>query len=295
MYPLNLLSQRLEIGYRFFKPFPEGSSGFPTNCRHDGVNIRFTLLRIIGWQRKIFDFHLGIGKFLDQAGEFQYGEFTGIPEVEGSCDVGCRVHDGDNALYQVIDIAETACLVACSVNCQWLVFERLDNKVAYDPAIIWTHVRTISVEDPHYLYLGCKGAGMVEKHRFRQSLSFVVARSGSDGIHVSPIVFFLGMHKGISIDFTCRSLKNSCIVVSGQFKKIQGAGYVCFDGFQRVRLVKGWRGRACHVIDPLSLYVQVVGYVAFDKGEVRVVYQRIDIAHLARGKIIQADDFLALV
>jgi len=48
----------------------------------------------------------GAGEFDDELGEFFDGEFDGVSEVDGSDEVVWGVHQAEDAIDEVVDIAE---------------------------------------------------------------------------------------------------------------------------------------------------------------------------------------------
>jgi hypothetical protein len=77
----------------------------------------------------------------------------------------------------------------------------LHNEVRHNPPIVRVHSWAIGVENTGDLYAQAVLAPIVEKQRLGASLSFIIARTWSDRVDMTPIVFRLRMNLRVTIDF----------------------------------------------------------------------------------------------
>src|SRR5262249_2954177 len=116
-------------------------------------------------------------------------------------------HQPNEAIHEVIDIAERAGLTTIPVDSNIMGAERLNDKIRNDAPVIWMHARAVGVKNPRYLDGQMVLAAVVEKQGFCATLAFIIARTRANGIDVTPILFCLRMHRRVPIDFWGRRLQ----------------------------------------------------------------------------------------
>ena len=85
-------------------------------------------------------------------------------------------------------------------------------------AVFCSHARPVCVKNTDYRAVGPVCAVIRHRYCFAVTLCFVVNTSRTDRIYVSPVAYFLGMFKGISVDLACRGHHKTCVFVGGQLQ-----------------------------------------------------------------------------
>jgi hypothetical protein len=139
----------------------------------------------------------------NQFREFQDSEFVSISDIDWSSFV--RVHEGDEAINQIVDVLEGACLLAIAVDGHVLTLESLDDEIGNDASIIRVHYYqkkklvwswdsgnkvltpgTIGIEntrDPDIdTVLAVESIGQSLSNTF----PFIIASARSDRVHMAP-------------------------------------------------------------------------------------------------------------
>jgi hypothetical protein len=132
----------------------------------------------------------------------------------------------------------------------------LNDKVGYHTPVIRVHAWTISVEDSRHFDGQPVLAPIVEKQGFSASLSFIVTRPGPNRIDMPPIVFCLGMHIRVTINFGRGGLQDFSLNALCQAKHIDCAMHTGFRRLHRVTLVMNRRGWACQIVDLINLDIE---------------------------------------
>ena len=129
---------------------------------------------------------------------------TGLPRLTGPVTVVARAHQPDQALDQLVDVAERARLAAVAVEGDVPARERLDDEVGDHPAVVGVHARPVGVEDPRHLDLQPVLAVIVEEQGLGAALALVVAGARAQRVDVAPIVLALRVDLRVAIDLaTC--------------------------------------------------------------------------------------------
>src|SRR5205807_1820559 len=102
-------------------------------------------------------------------------KLNGIPQIDRPSEIIRRIHQPEQRVDEVIDVAKGTRLLTLAVNGDGLAPQGLDDEIRYDSAIVRVHSRTISVENPGHLDSQLMLAVIIEKQRFCAALSFVVA------------------------------------------------------------------------------------------------------------------------
>jgi hypothetical protein len=162
-------------------------------------------------------------------------------------------------------------LLSVTVDNERLIPKCTNNKVRYDATVVGIHPRSVCIEYPSDLDLDSGLTVIVEEKRFCTALSFVVARTNTDGVDVSPIVFRLRIYFRISVNLARRSLKNSSTEALSQPEHIDGAVNARFGGLNRGALVEHRRSGAGPIKDPVGFDVKRQRNVMPDHLEERVI------------------------
>jgi len=164
-------------------------------------DIGLALYRVIRRQGQMIDSGGAAGQPENLLGQLLYGDLLRVSKVYRPGEVPGAVHEGDKALHHVIHVAEAAGLGAVAEDRQGHISQRLDDKIADDPAVIDIHIGAIGIENPGHLDLNLVLPVIIEAEGLGAALAFVIAGSQADGINVSPIGFRLWMDLGVAIDF----------------------------------------------------------------------------------------------
>ena len=127
----------------------------------------------------------------DLFGQLEDGELAGIAQVDRA-DEPVGVHQPDERLDEVRDVAEGARLAAVPVDRQGLALEGLDDEVADDPAVVDGHARPVGVEDADDPGLDLVLPVVVHHQGLGHPLPLVVTAPDADGIDVAPVALRAG-------------------------------------------------------------------------------------------------------
>ena len=105
--------------------------------------------------------------------------------------VKIRLRQLVDAVDEVRAVAERPRLRAIAKNGNRLTRERLSDKCGYDAPIAEPHARAVGIKDADDFRIDAVGAVVGHRHRFRETLRFIVAAARADRIHVAPVGLFL--------------------------------------------------------------------------------------------------------
>ena len=89
---------------------------------------------------------------------------------------------------QIVDVLEGTSLTTITVDGDVFAAKCLANEIGDNTAIVRVHVRTVGVEDTHHANVEIVGTVVVEEDGLSGSLTLIVARTGSDGVHISVVL-----------------------------------------------------------------------------------------------------------
>ena len=92
---------------------------------------------------------------------------------------------------QVVDVLEGARLAAVAVDGDVLAAERLADEVGHHAPVVGVHEGAVGVEDADHADVQVVRAVVVEHDRLRGALALVVARAGTDRIHIPVVILYL--------------------------------------------------------------------------------------------------------
>ena len=85
--------------------------------------------------------------------------------------------------------------------------------------------------------------GIGVDHGLRNSLPFIVARPGADGVDVPPVPLVLGVHGGVPVHLRRGGLQEAGLDPFGQPEHVEGTNGVGLDGLDGVVHVLDGGGR----------------------------------------------------
>src|SRR5262245_42930608 len=95
---------------------------------------------------------------------------------------------------------------------------------------------SIGIENPRHFDAQPVLPPIIEKEGFGATFAFVVTRARTDRIDIAPIVFGLGMHRGIAVDFARRGLQNLNLEALCEAEHVDGADHTCLGRLNGSRL-----------------------------------------------------------
>ena len=107
-------------------------------------------------------------------------EFIGVTEVDRAH--VRAIHQADQAINKITDVAERTGLAATAIERQWFTAQCLHNEVAHNPAVIRQHAWAIGVEDARHPHLNAVHALIVETKRLCDALALVIATAHTNRI-----------------------------------------------------------------------------------------------------------------
>jgi hypothetical protein len=230
---LPLTEQFLEVGDGLSQTIFEGDLGFPAEELLDTGDVRASLHGIILRQWPSNDFGLGAGQPDGGLGQFAHGNFVWIADVERSCDALVGVHQADETIDQVIDVAECSGLPAVAVEGDLVALQCLDDEVRNDAPVVRVHTWAVGIENSSDLDAYPVLPEVVEEQGLGAALAFIVAGARPKGIDVAAVVLGLRVDGWIAIDLAGRGLQYLCPDALGQAEHVDGtddAGLVVCTG-----------------------------------------------------------------
>ena len=131
---------------------------------------------------------------------------------------------------------------------------------------------------------------IVEEQRFGAAFTFIITRSLTDRIDVTPVVFGLRMDMRIAIDFGRRGLENLCFHAFGKPQHVDRAVHARFGRLHWVMLVVNGRCRARQIVNLVDLHIVREGDVMANEFKVFVADEMFDIHPSSGEEIIEAED-----
>jgi hypothetical protein len=276
------------------KSIGQRDGGFPAEACFGEGDVRLALLGIVRRQWAEDDLGFATDFLQHLLGEGKHGEFTGIAEIDRTGEI-VGFHELDEAADEVIDVAETARLLAVAVDGDVVAFERLDDEVGDDTAVIRQHARAVGVEDADDADVHAVLTVVVEEEGFSDTLALVIAGAGADGIDVAPVALGLGMHLRIAIDFRGGSLEHARLEAACEAEHVDGTHHGGLDRLDGVVLIMRRGGGAGEIVDLIHLDTEGVRDVMPDELKVRVVHQVGDVLLATGEQVVRADDFMVLL
>ena len=262
----------------------------PAELRFSERDIGLSLLGIVAGQRFEDKLRTRSREFQDLFCEVEDRKLDWITEIDRSCDGEVDAHKFYDRVDQIIYVAERARLLSLSIDRDRLSFQRLDDEIRDNSAIVGMHAGTISVEDACHLDRNAILPEVVKKERFSAPFALIVAGAKADWIDITPVALFLGMLKRIAVDFACGSLENFCIFTLCKSKHLHRTKHVCADRLHRIMLIVDGRGGAGEIVDLIHFKIQRLAHISFAHFEVRIFKKGREILSSSSKKIIEADN-----
>jgi len=279
-----------EILHGFLEAVGEVHFGLPAEVVLGKGNVGLPLFGVVGGEALEDEFG-GAAHYRDDLfGQLEHGKLGRVSDVDGARKFRGGIHHADEAVDEVVDIAERAGLQTVAVDGDVLAAKGLHDEVAHHAAVVRVHARPIGVEYAHDLDFNLVLPVVVEKEGFGAALAFVIAGSYADGVYVAPVAFDLGMDRGIAVHFTRRGLEDTGAGALGEAEHVDGAVYArlgCLDG---IVLIVGRAGRAGEVEYAVHFDIIRKGDVVADELEIRVSHEVGDVPLLAGKEVVKADD-----
>ena len=234
------------------------------------------------------------GQADDLLGEARHGHFARVADVDGI--VGVRLHEPQDAVHEIADVAEAARLPAAAVDGQVFPAERLGDEVGDRPAVPHPHAGPVGVEDPDDLRVQAVTAAIGGGDGLGEALGLVVDPARPDRVDVAPVLLGLRMLQGVAVDFGRRGEDELGLLGLGQTEGVVRAQRAHLEGRDRPFQIVDGAGRAGPVQHHLDrpVHADVVGHVVPDEPEVAVGETR-DVRRVAGGQVVDADDGRAAV
>src|ERR1700674_154091 len=202
-----------------------------------------------------------------------------------------RLGQPHETVYFIADVAEAASLAAVAVHRQVLPTKRLLHEVRDDAPVVELHARPVGIEDPRNARVNFVVAMVGHGHRFAESLSLIVNRTRTDGIHVAPVGFFLRMLQRIAVALRSGRSQVFRPVLASHIQSVKSAQRTDLESFNSVfRVIY----RACRAGEmKYVIHLAAIEWLVDDgllKIESRVVTEGIKIGPPSRQQIIDGND-----
>lgn len=163
-------------------------------------NVRLALLGVVRSQGSICDFESRFDGLLDDIGQFTDSKLVWISNINRAVNI-FGVHEFDQAIDLVRDVAEGPSLIAGALDGKFLATDSLADKIGDDTAVVKGHTWAIGVENACDSDIDAVLALEIVAEGLGDTLALIVARALTDGVDISPVGFNLGMDEGIAVDF----------------------------------------------------------------------------------------------
>ncbi len=198
----------------------------------------------------------GTRQLYDLLCRFEDGYLLRVSEVYRPGEVIRRLHQPDQPVHHVVDIAERTGLGPVPVDRDRLSSQGLEDEVRDDPAVIRVHARAVGVEDPGHLDLQAVLAVIIEEEGLRAPFPLVVTGPWTDGVDASEVGLGLGVDGRISIDLRSGGLEDLGLEPLGQAEHVDRAVDIDLRRLDRVVLVVDRGRRTGQVVDLVCFDVQ---------------------------------------
>src|SRR5262249_22327853 len=274
-------------------PFLEGNAGMPIQDMTRTRDIGAALLGIVLRQRLRLDRGSRAGFLEHQRRQLVDREFARVAEIDRPGHRGRRIHQGDEAINQVCDIAERSCLRAVAGHRQWTPVQSLHDEIRDHAAVVGLHSRPIGVEDARDLDPDAVLPMIIEEQGFCGPLSFIITGSRPDRVHMAPVVLGLRMLLRIAIDLARGRLKNARVEPLGETEHVDGAKHARLYRVNRVVLIVYRTRRAGEVVDLVDLDIDRKHDIVPHKLKMRMTLQMRNVAAPAGYKTVETNDLVS--
>ena len=126
------------------------------------------------------------------------------------------------------------------------------------------------VEEPHHLDPQSVLSVVIEEQCLGSALTLVVAGTGTDRVHIAPVVLALGVDERIPVDLRGGGGEDLRPGPLRQAEHVDRAVHGSLGRLHRVTLIVNRRSRARKVIDLIDLDIQRKRHVVADDLEARI-------------------------
>ena len=252
-------------------------------------DVGLALSWVVEGERFIDDLRGGAGEAQDLSGKLCYVVLLRIAQIHRPKKLSWGIHQSNDPIQKIVDEAKRASLRPLSIDSNRLIFERLDDEVRNDSAIIRMHSRPIGIEDARHFNGDLVLAMEVEKERLGAPFPLIVTRSDANRVYIAPVGLFLRVRVGISIDFARRGLEDFGIEPSCKLKEVESAQNACLHRLDRIVLIVGRGGGAGEIVDLIDLDLERKGDVVPDHFKVGVIFEVGDIVPTSRVEIVETE------
>src|SRR5436190_3433063 len=179
--------QFVEIGDRALETRLQRGARLPIEHAFRLRDVGTALDRIVDRQCLVGDFRARSRQIDDHLRQLGDRGLDRIAEIHRPDHRVGRVHHPQEALDQIVDIAEGARLRAIALQRDRLVLERLHDEIGDDPPVIGVHARTVGVEDPHHADADLVLAVIIEEQGFGAAFALIITGARPDRIDVAPV------------------------------------------------------------------------------------------------------------
>ena len=123
------------------------------------------------------------------------------------------VHQSDQSFNLIIDVTETSGLRTITVNCDWFFSDGFKDEVADNSTIEFVQSGTVCIENSCNSDVDTLDSVVFDEKSLRGSFSFIVARSDSNRIDMTPVILALGTDLWVSVNFRGGGEQNSGFVL----------------------------------------------------------------------------------
>lgn len=194
----------------------DGPSGLPLQRLLGPGGVGPAHLRVVGGHRLVHNLnttraldtvvvlHL-LDDLADELGELANGELITVSDVHGARFV--RVHEGDEAVDEIVDVLERARLFAVPIHGHVLALEGLNDEIRNDASVVGVHLQisisvhdicgytgmkltsgTVSVEDTRNAHVDAILTLEAVGEGFSDTFTFIIASARADWVDMTPAV-----------------------------------------------------------------------------------------------------------
>ena len=237
---------------------------------------------------------VGAGERHDFLGEVPDGDFVGVADVDGAGFL--RKVQPENAFNEVVYVAKASGLAPVSKHREVFSTQCLADECRQYAAVVESHARPVGIEDAHNARFQSVVPMIGHRNGFLEPFGFVVNASWANGVDMAEVLFVLGVHFRVAIDFAGGSDGYTGAFVFSQTKAIvhtKRSYLERLDGDFQVINGRRRRGKMQDVVQ-IALNVDVFGDVVVVKSEVRMLLQVGDVFQIARDEVVHGFDLETL-
>ena len=201
------------------------------------------------------------------------------------------VREAEDAVDEVGDVAEAACLEAVAVDGEGLAGEGLEHEVGDDAAVVGLQARAVGVEDAHRAGVEGVVAAPGGDDGLGEALGLVIDGARADGVDAAPVGFDLGMDLGVAVALGCGGVEEAGVILAREVEDVDGADGAGEEGFGAEAGVVHGRGGRGEVEDEVDgAGIEGEGDVVIEEGEARVGGEVREVGEVAGGEVVDAED-----